>query len=409
MYGNAKLAQGTNNSLQSELPLRQHAAALVLISALLVSATATAMLAGWILDIESLTGARPGYTPMKLNAALCFLLGSGPLFAILIWKRGQVQVLVRQALSLAVAIIAGLTLFEYMTAIDLGIDQLLVADTSAVEGSPPGRMQLLTAACFLLYGIAMTLPGRYTARYDRISTGLLALGLLGAILASVGRAYGATLVYRLVPATEIGILTSATFVALFVGGIATRTEAGWLSILRSPGPGGLIARRLLPAVLLLPPLIGWIALQGVEYGVYGGPFSMTLFAAVSVVIFTAIVWQGATTVEALDLAMRSRDRLNRRILETSLDAFVLMDDEGRVIEWNPQAERMFGWSRAEAIGRKVAELVVPPDQRGAHAGGLERFLATGEERLLNGQNEVVAWRRDGTEFPAELMIVPIQM
>ena len=97
----------------------------------------------------------------------------------------------------------------------------------------------------------------------------------------------------------------------------------------------------------------------------------------------------------------SEDRV-RSIVETASDAFISMDAHGVVTDWNRQAEATFGWSAAEALGRPVADLIVPEQHRAAYAGGLERFLSTGDGPVLGRRVELTALRRDGSEFPVEL-------
>jgi len=94
----------------------------------------------------------------------------------------------------------------------------------------------------------------------------------------------------------------------------------------------------------------------------------------------------------------------RPVLETALDAVVVMRRDGTVAAWNGVAERTFGWSAAEAIGRPMAELIVPEGYREPHCSGLERYNRTGEERVLNRRIEIAAVRKDGAEIPVELSI-----
>jgi PAS domain S-box-containing protein len=98
----------------------------------------------------------------------------------------------------------------------------------------------------------------------------------------------------------------------------------------------------------------------------------------------------------------------RAVLDGALDAVIGMDATGRVTFWNPRAEKMFGWSREEALGEFLAELIIPPAQRDEHRRGLERFLRTGEGPLLNRHVEVTGMRRDGTEFPVELSVTAVR-
>ena len=95
------------------------------------------------------------------------------------------------------------------------------------------------------------------------------------------------------------------------------------------------------------------------------------------------------------------------ILDSVLDAIVTMDADGRVIELNAAAERTFGYTKAEVIGRALADLIVPPPLRDAHTAGLARYRATGEGRLLGKLIEITAVRSDGSEIPVELAITAI--
>lgn len=98
------------------------------------------------------------------------------------------------------------------------------------------------------------------------------------------------------------------------------------------------------------------------------------------------------------------DDLINAIIETSHDGFIGMDAQGLITHWNAQAESIFGWNRSEAIGQKLGDLIVPPDQREAHDRGLEHFLKTGEGSVLNRRVNLTAQRRSGEQFPVEMTI-----
>lgn len=106
-------------------------------------------------------------------------------------------------------------------------------------------------------------------------------------------------------------------------------------------------------------------------------------------------------------ALRSSERLNRMIVDTANDAFIAMDCSGTVIDWNNEAERTFGWKRAEVLGEPLADLIIPVGDRAAHWEGLKRFNETRTARIIGRRIEVMALHRDGQEFPVELAIVPI--
>ncbi|MDQ3160469.1 MAG: PAS domain S-box protein, partial [Pseudomonadota bacterium] len=95
------------------------------------------------------------------------------------------------------------------------------------------------------------------------------------------------------------------------------------------------------------------------------------------------------------------------MLEMALDCIISMDHEGRVIEFNPAAEKTFGYRRADVIGQELASLIIPPSLRDRHRRGMAHYLATGEGPVLGKRLELSALRADGTEFPVELAITRI--
>ena len=92
------------------------------------------------------------------------------------------------------------------------------------------------------------------------------------------------------------------------------------------------------------------------------------------------------------------------ILTHAADAFIGIGPDGAITEWNRQAEITFGWSRAEVLGRRVSELLIPPELRAAHDVGMARFMYSGAGPVLDKRIEVVALRRDGGRIPVELSV-----
>ena len=110
-----------------------------------------------------------------------------------------------------------------------------------------------------------------------------------------------------------------------------------------------------------------------------------------------------------ETALQASEERTRLIVDTALDAVVTMNADGIITGWNPQAEATFGWTRAEALGRTLAQTIVPERHRAAHRLGLERYLATGEAKVLGKRVELSALHRDGREFDVDLSITPIRV
>lgn len=103
-------------------------------------------------------------------------------------------------------------------------------------------------------------------------------------------------------------------------------------------------------------------------------------------------------------AADARNRL-QEVIATSLDGIIATDAEGRVLEYNGAAERVFGYARAEAVGQEMAALIIPDHLRAAHAAGMKRYRATGERHVVGkGLVRLEARRKDGTVFPVELSL-----
>jgi two-component system, chemotaxis family, CheB/CheR fusion protein len=103
------------------------------------------------------------------------------------------------------------------------------------------------------------------------------------------------------------------------------------------------------------------------------------------------------------------EMLYRGILDNALDCIITMDAAGRVLEFNPAAERFFGFTRAEAVGKELAELIIPPPLREAHRRGLAHYLQTGEGPVIGKRIEIVGLRKDGSQALVELAITAIKI
>jgi diguanylate cyclase (GGDEF)-like protein/PAS domain S-box-containing protein len=106
----------------------------------------------------------------------------------------------------------------------------------------------------------------------------------------------------------------------------------------------------------------------------------------------------------VDLSATAGERDFRAILQSAHEAFIAMDAGGFIVDWNPEAEATFGWSQEEAVGRVLADTIIPERHREAHWDGLQRYVETGEERVLGKRIEIDALHRAGHEFPVELTI-----
>jgi PAS domain S-box-containing protein len=110
-----------------------------------------------------------------------------------------------------------------------------------------------------------------------------------------------------------------------------------------------------------------------------------------------------------DIALKTSEARKAAVLDSALDCIVTIDYEGRITEFNPSAERTFGYRRPDVLGKHMVDLIVPPSLREHHRNGFSRYLATHEPTVLGKRLELSAVRADGSEFPVELTITRIPL
>ena len=110
----------------------------------------------------------------------------------------------------------------------------------------------------------------------------------------------------------------------------------------------------------------------------------------------------ARELDRSEAILRESERRMRLVLDSAHDAFVAIDNRGQIVEWNARAEIVFGWKRAEVLGRDLAVTIIPPEKREEHRTGFERYLRGGKPNLLGRCVELVAMHRSGALFPIEM-------
>lgn len=325
-------------------------------AACMVLATGFLVLLGWTLDVPFLTRVRPDLAPMKPLTAVNFVLSG---LALLVSRhvppqpqvgsrgRGQPRygggrtsrsgsaakatVFVTASLVMFTGVI---TLSEYLVGWDAGIDAWMFHDAVVATGLPyPGRMTPGAAFAFTLTGLSLllhdfapkrgVLPVQYAAMLVAC-TGVLAL---------LGYFYGVSSLYSFFAYSSMAVHTAVTLVLLGLGLLMTRPHTGLMTVLTSPYSGSATARRLLPAAVLAPVVLGWLCLHGEQYGWYGTRFGWALFTGANIIVFALLIWFNSRRLNRLDagrqqaheaLAMTAHDlrlaneRLRQEVLEHRL-------------------------------------------------------------------------------------------
>ena len=272
------------------------------IIAVLVSLAGAAVLLGWVLDLAWLKTVLPGLPKMSPLTASLFVLAG---LALWIAARqnsnkpethGGLKPLDPWLFFVLVTVVvasAALRLTFYALGWDPGIDRLGFHE--AFPGPSPARMSPATSTAFFLLGGALLLSR--TARFARL---FQALALLAGLVAWLGFSHYLYGGQPLLPYTQMAVHTALCFLLLSTGILCTGPEIGLVALLTDGGPAGTIARRLIPAVSVMPLVIGWLRLQGQRAGWYGTEAGISLFALANVLIFGALIWANAALLRSSD-------------------------------------------------------------------------------------------------------------
>jgi PAS domain S-box-containing protein len=133
----------------------------------------------------------------------------------------------------------------------------------------------------------------------------------------------------------------------------------------------------------------------------------TLLAFLTSVYASYALDRSRTARAVAEAGERSSDAWRGAVADAALDSIITIDDHGKILEFNPAAERTFGYRRADVLGRTMADLIIPPAQRAAHREGMARFHATGVGSLIGKRIDTTAMRADGSKFPVELAIARV--
>lgn len=378
------------------------------LTAWIVTTIGCLVVVGWLFNIELLQRLVPGFPTMKFNTALGFVFAGVGLLSI---KRRPT---VARVTAIFILLIGLFTLAEYIFGWNLGIDQLLVKESANSQNLFPGRMSPVTALNFCLIGICLWI----IIRHDKQTIGQwLALVVSFISLVSfAGYLYNAQSLYQISIFSAMSLHTTITFMFLSLGIFLSESAQGLAAIITMNRAGGFLARRLLPSIVIIPLVAGWIRLKGQQAGLYDTNFGLALFAVSNIILVsTLIIWAARTLnlidakrEQATDAIREANQELEKRVQERTIEltetnqklqreiserkysqtiyktlvehlpdmAVMMFDREMRYSIADGPILRTTGYSQEQMLGKTIFEVLPPASQE---------VLEPLYQRALNGE------------------------
>jgi PAS domain S-box-containing protein len=373
-------------------------------------------LLGYLLDVRRLADWINQGIAMFPNAALCSALSGVALLVLTSGGQrpsGRVAIVLR-VLAGITGLLGGLTLLQHLTGANLGIDLLLSDRTFGQRAAvAPNRMGPPASSSFLLAG-ATFLLATYGQAARRLASALAIVIVAIASLSLVGYWFGADHLFGAARYTGIAFQTSTALAAIGIGLIASVPEHGLAAMLRRDDPGGVIIRRLLLPIIAIPLVVGWFRVWGQITGYFDTAFGSALAGLIMIFVLVSLLWwtamgisRQAQLARGADAARRDSEARYRALIESSVYGVITIDQAGIIQSANPAAERLFGYSSSEMIGRNVSMLMPEPYKR-EHDTYLHNYLATGVRKIIGIGREVAGRRKDGSTFPMDLAVAEFQ-
>jgi PAS domain S-box-containing protein len=384
--------------------------------ALVCIAFGVAGLTSWWLAEPLFPGVLRSWGVLKPNTAFCFLLAGLSLAGLVAHSQREaggtssgLLVSMQPAAALLLLILAGMTLLSHMLQLPNGIDKLLVPDDTTPRLRVfPWRMSPISAVGFSMLALAMLpWPPRLARAWLTLEL-LVLLTSVGAFIMVLGHAYKATTLYSLPGFSVVALHTALGLFTLAVGVLTIHPRFRLASQIMARDQAGAEMRRLLPAAILVPCIIGWALLQGEKHGWYDTPLGLAMFTAANMLAFSGLVWWNAQAVRRYEQRRRDLEGRLADVLNSATDGILALDEDLNIRLFNPAAERIFGHGSKDMLGQPL-DVLLPERHRQLRRSQVREYAnSPAEQRRMGMLAGLLGVRANGEEFPIEASLSQVE-
>jgi diguanylate cyclase (GGDEF)-like protein/PAS domain S-box-containing protein len=327
------------------------------------------VLIGWVTGVAELRTLGPArHASLNPMTALCFMALGSAMWLLSRNEHARGREIAR-GLALLVTVVGVARLYGLLFGESPGVDELLFGDS--LQSTPDGRsnrMSLNSAVNFALLGLAVLLQLRRTRFASVLGQIFAVIVLFTAQAALIAHAYRSGWFESIGSFNRLPLPSAIAFAALGIGAMTLSSEEGLIGIILADGPGGSLARILLPTGFFVPAVLGWLVIFSRRGSLIDPDLADTLFVLATILVFVGIVSWIATQLHESHVdrvrtehALRESEMRFRLIAENGSDVVSLLDVQGRVIYVSPSCERVLGFLPEEMLRMAPFAIVHPDD------------------------------------------------
>jgi PAS domain S-box-containing protein len=378
-----------------------------------ITVIATLVLVGWQFNIDVLKAPVPYLGAMSQVSAILFI--AAVVSFILLTKKDVTRTgyLLGKALALLIILIASVKLISFLSNENFKASDILYFTKGSTEKADPISKQLapITSACFILTGLSMFFlniqwpakrwPSQFFAIIIHFASAFSVMGYL----------YHVRSAHDLSMYNPMALYSAVCFILFSLVILFAMPRQGMMKQFTSIHAGSITARILIPTALLLPLAFGVVLQYGSWLELYSPKFSIVLFVLTMIMFLVIALWYNAVLLNKRDVQKAETEKILREnqdqiqaIFRSAPDAVIVTNENGKILQWNRQAELLFGWTSQETLYKHLGDLIIPSEFLQDNRLKLEHFIRTGKKNTPDIVLELKSLKKNGTIIDISISI-----